>query len=495
MSEPTPDRDTAGAAVRHACDLLRTVPGLGQDHILAMFFLKSISDAWQDSRERHGNEHGDHPELVAELMRNERFVLPPDTDFRALHAERHRPGNGERIDRALHAIEEANPAKLRDLFRNASFNAPGLGDEARKNDGLRQLLEAFALPASTLDAIGDTFELLIGITASTGDRKSGAFPTPPEVARLMARLMAPEAGDEICDPTCGAGSLLIACGQQIRARTGRRDYALHGQEIDGHAWALARMNLFLHGEDNHRVEWGDTLRQPKLLDGEGRLRQFDIVVADPPFSNAAWGHDAAARDPHRRFRRGLPPRTRGDYAFVLHMVETMRPRTGRMAVVVPHGVLFRGASEASIRRRLVEENLLDAVIGLPEKLFDGTGIPAAILVLRRTRTDDKVLFVDASRACQAGKNRNLLRAADVDAIVAAVEARRGVAGFACLASIEEIAGHDFNLNIPRYVDTFEAAAAPSIDPAAVREERSALKAELAALDERMAGYLKALGGA
>ena len=501
MNDTALSQDTINAAVWGACDTFRgTVePGIYKDYVLTMLFLKYISDVWQDHYDRYKKDHGDHPDLIEELLKNERFVLPPSANFYALHAARHQPGNGERIDKALHAIEDANLTKLRDVFQDISFNSAKLGDEAQKNDILRHLLEDFAKPSlnlgerrvGNLDVIGNAYEFLIKNFASTSGKKAGEFYTPPEVSQLMARLMAPQAGDEICDPTCGSGSLLMKCGQLIRAQTGSRKYALYGQEAIGSTWALAKMNMFLHAEDNHRIEWGDTLRNPKLLDGQGQLKHFDIVVANPPFSLEKWGHEAAGNDPHKRFRRGLPPRTKGDYAFVLHMVETMKAGTGRMAVVVPHGVLFRGAAEGKIRQKLIEENLLDVVIGLPEKLFYGTGIPAAVLVLRKHKTDDKVLFIDASRAYQDGKNQNLLRAGDLDTIVATVDARENVAKYAHLASMAEIAGNDFNLNIPRYVDTFEEAVA--IDLMAVREERLRLKAELAGLEEKMAGYLRELG--
>ena len=497
----TLNQDTINAAVWGACDTFRgTVdPSIYKDYVLTMLFLKYISDVWQDHYDRYKTEHGDHPELIKELLKNERFVLPPSANFYALHEARHRPGNGERIDKALHAIEEANLGKLRDVFQDISFNSTKLGDEAQKNDILRHLLEDFAKPElnlresriGNLDVIGNAYEYLIKNFASTSGKKAGEFYTPPEVSQLMARLMTPQEGDDICDPTCGSGSLLMKCGQLIRAQSGSRRYALFGQEAIGSTWALAKMNMFLHAEDNHRIEWGDTLRNPKLLDGQGGLKHFDIVVANPPFSLEKWGHETADNDPYKRFRRGVPPRTKADYAFILHMVETMKPGTGRMAVVVPHGVLFRGAAEGKIRQKLIEENLLDVVIGLPEKLFYGTGIPAAILVLRKKKADDKVLFIDASRAYQDGKNQNLLRPGDLDTIVATVQARQHVAKYAHLASPQEIAENDFNLNIPRYVDTFEEAE--TIDLMAVRAERLQLKAELAGLEEKMAGYLKELG--
>lgn len=501
MSDTQINQDAINAAVWNACDTFRgTVdPSIYKDYVLTMLFLKYISDVWQDHYDGYQKKHGDHPELIEEMLKNERFVLPPAANFYALHEARHQPGNGERIDKALHAIEEANIAKLRDVFQDISFNANKLGDEAQKNDILRHLLEDFAKPElnlrpsriGTLDVIGNAYEFLIKNFASTSGKKAGEFYTPPEVSRLMALLMAPQEGDEICDPTCGSGSLLMKCGQLVRQNSGARKYALYGQEAIGSTWALAKMNMFLHGEDNHRIEWGDTLRNPKLLDETGLLKHFDIVVANPPFSLEKWGQEGAEADKHKRFRRGVPPRTKGDYAFILHMIEVMKPGSGRMAVVVPHGVLFRGAAEGKIRQKLIDENLLDVVIGLPEKLFYGTGIPAAVLVFRKKKADDKVLFIDASREYQDGKNQNLLREQDLQKILATCAARTDVEKYAHLASREEIAENDYNLNIPRYVDTFEEEE--EIDLMAVRAEREKLKAELAVLEERMAGYLKELG--
>jgi type I restriction enzyme M protein len=311
----------------------------------------------------------------------------------------------------------------------------------------------------------------------------------------MADIMDMAEGEEACDPACGSGSLLMKCGRRVQAKHGSKKYALYGQESIGSTWALAKMNMFLHGEDNHRIEWGDTLRNPKLLDSDDTLKHFDVVVANPPFSLDKWGHEAAGSDRFGRFRRGLPPRTKADYAFILHMVETMKPRTGRMAVVVPHGVLFRAAAEGAIRRKLIEENLLEAVIGLPEKLFYGTGIPAAILILRKAKSDRNVLFIDASREFKAGKNQNQLTVEGEDSnvrkIVNTYKARVSVPKYAHLATPEEIAGNEWNLNIPRYVDTFEEEV--EIDLVAVRAERLRLKEELAELERKMDGYLTELG--
>ena len=488
-------------AVWSACDTFRgTVdPSIYKDYVLTMLFLKYISDVWQDHYDQYKKEYGDHPELIVEMLKNERFVLPPKASFYSLYDKRQQPGNGERIDKALHAIEEANIQKLRDVFQDISFNSNKLGDEAQKNDILRHILEDFAKPelnlrpsrVGQLDIIGNAYEFLIKNFASTSGKKAGEFYTPPEVSELIAELVAPQEGDEICDPTCGSGSLLLNCGQQIRKHFGSKKYALFGQEAIGSTWALAKMNMFLHAEDNHRIEWGDTIRNPKLLEAEGRLKHYDVVVANPPFSLEKWGHDNASGDKFSRFRRGIPPKTKGDYAFILHMIETLKPGTGRMGVVVPHGVLFRGSSERVIRQKLIEENLLDAVIGLPEKLFYGTGIPAAVLVFRKKRADDKVLFIDASRAFQDNKTQNFLRDEDIARVVETCEARKGVEKYAHLATHDEIKENDYNLNIPRYVDTFEEEE--EIDLLAIRKERQKLKSDLAELEIQMEKFLNELG--
>jgi type I restriction enzyme M protein len=498
-------QDSINKALWAACDTFRGTISADtyKDFILTMLFLKYISDVWRDHYERYQVEYGDEPELITEMMKSERFVLPPIASFYALYERRHEPGNGERIDQALHAIEEANGTKLKDagksVFQDISFNTDKLGEEKQKNTILRHLLEDFAKPelnlkpsrVGTLDVIGNAYEYMIKNFAASGGQKAGEFYTPPEVSDLMAELLEPQLGDSICDPACGSGSLLMKCGRKIVANFGSKQYALYGQEAIGSTWSLAKMNMFLHGEDNHKIEWGDTIRNPKLLDKNGNLMLFDIVTANPPFSLDKWGHDDAENDKFSRFRRGIPPKTKGDYAFILHMIETLKPDTGRMGVVVPHGVLFRGAAEGQIRQKLIEENLLDAVIGLPEKLFYGTGIPAAILLFRKDKHDTNVLFIDASRECKAGKNQNLLTAENIRKVLETYQTGKSVEKYAYLASLAEIRENDYNLNIPRYVDTFEEEE--TIDLMAVRRERLQLQQQLAALETEMAGYLEELG--
>lgn len=495
-------QDAINKAVWAACDTFRgTVdPSIYKDFILTMLFLKYISDVHRDKVAELTVEYGDEPELIAAMMESQSFKVPTGATFWELYEARHEAGNGSRIDQALHAIEEANGTKLKGVFQDISFNTDKLGDEKQKNEILRHLLEDFGKETlnlrpsrvGSLDVIGNAYEYLIKHFAASSGKSAGEFYTPPEVSDLLSIILEPQQGDSICDPACGSGSLLMKCGKQVQKNFGgSKQYALFGQEAIGSTWSLAKMNMFLHGEDNHRIEWGDTIRNPKLQDQEGGLLHFDVVTANPPFSLDKWGYDIASNDHFGRFRRGLPPKTKGDYAFISHMIETLKPQTGRMGVVVPHGVLFRASSEGKIRKQLIDENLLDTVIGLPEKLFFGTGIPAAILIFKKQKNDNKVLFIDASREFKSGKNQNQLTPENIQKIVDTYKARETTDKYSYLATVEEIAENDYNLNIPRYVDTFEEEE--EIDLVAVRTERLALQNELTDLEAEMAGYLEELG--
>jgi len=480
-----------------ACDTFRGAvdPAEYKNYILVMLFLKYVSDVWQDHYEKVKAEYGDDEERILRRLKRERFVLPPACTFQALYGQRNAANLGEVINEALDAVEEANKEKLEGVFRNIDFNSEAsLGQTRERNGRLKSLLEDFNDPrldlrpsrVGQLDVIGDAYEYLIGKFAAGAGKKAGEFYTPPEVSQLIARLVDPQPGERICDPACGSGSLLIKCGQQV----GSKDFSLYGQENTGSTWALAKMNMFLHGMDNARIEWGDTIRQPKLL-ADDKLTKFEVVVANPPFSLDKWGQDEAGADHYGRFHRGVPPKSKGDYAFITHMIETITEDSGRVGVVVPHGVLFRGASEGVIRQKLIEANLLDAVVGLPANLFYGTGIPAAILVFKKHKKNKTVLFIDASREYEDGTNQNRLRTEDLDKIVATYKARKSVAKYAQVANFEEIKENDFNLNIPRYVDTFEEEE--QIDISAVQTEIDDLNGELAQVEKKMAGYLKELG--
>jgi type I restriction enzyme M protein len=257
------------------------------------------------------------------------------------------------------------------------------------------------------------------------------------------------------------------------------------------------MNMFLHGKDSSRLEWGDTLNNPLLVEND-KLMKFNIVVANPPFSLDKWGAENADNDKFKRFGRGVPPKSKGDYAFICHMIETALKREGKVGVIVPHGVLFRGGAEGKIRQQLIEENLLDAVIGLPTNLFPSTSIPVAILIFDRSREQGginearkDVLFIDASKEFQSGKAQNLLRDDDMEKIVSTFKERKVLDKYSYLAKLDEIKENDYNLNIPRYVDTFEEEE--EIDIVEVQNEIEKLEAELVDVKAKMKGYLKELG--
>lgn len=486
-----------------ACDTFRgTIDAANyKDYILVMLFLKYISDVWKDHVEQYRKQFGDDKVRMRRRLERERFVLPEGASYDDLYVARNEPNIGEMINIALEKIEDANRAKLEGVFRNIDFNSEAaLGKAKDRNRRLRMLLEDFAKPDLNLrpslvgeDIIGEAYIYLISRFASDAGKKAGEFYTPTSVSALLAKLARPKAGDMIVDPACGSGSLLIRAAEEV----GGENYALFGQEMNGSTWALAKMNMFLHSRDAARIEWCDTLNSPALIQGD-KLMAFDVVVANPPFSLDKWGEENAAKDPFKRFWRGIPPKSKGDYAFISHMIEIAKPGAGRVAVVVPHGVLFRGAAEGKIRRKLIEENLLDAVIGLPANLFTTTGIPVAILVFDRSREQGganagrtDILFIDASREFTPNRNQNALEDTHIAKILDTFTHRREVERYSHNATAAEIAENDFNLNIPRYVDTFEPEE--EIDVAALQREINGIEVELADVRGRMAGYLKELG--
>lgn len=478
-----------------ACDTFRGVidPSQYKDYILTMLFIKYVSDVHKEKFNQYLKKYDGSVERAERAMKHERFVVPESSSFTYLYEYRAENNIGDLINIGLADLQEANREKLggedgSGIFRNIDFNSSNLGDVKDKNVRLRNLLIDFSdekldLTSEHLaggDVIGDAYEFLIAHFASDAGKKAGEFYTPGQVSTLIARLTKSKPGARICDPTCGSASLLIKAGKEV----GSDNFSLYGQEANGSTWALAVMNMFLHGFDEATIRWGDTIRNPKLKEGDA-LMKFDTVVANPPFSLDKWGKTEDDKekerssssydpetDPYNRFWRGIPPKSKGDWAFISHMIETTYEGSGKVGVVVPHGVLFRGASEGKIRRKTIEENLLEAVIGLPANLFFGTGIPAAILIFNRGKKDNKnVLFIDASQRYEAGKNQNVLREQDLKDIVStyekfnAGELGEGVVEekYSYVATPEEIEENEYNLNIPRYVDTFEEEAEIDIE--------------------------------
>lgn len=491
-----------------ACDTFRGVidPSQYKDYILTMLFLKYVSDMHKDKYNDYLKKYNGDKVRADRAMKHERFVVPEHCGFDYLYEHRNESNVGELINIALNDLEEANREKLSSedgsgIFRNIDFNSSNLGDAKDKNTRLKNLVIDFSsldLTPTHLernDIIGDAYEFLIANFASDAGKKAGEFFTPSEVSTLLAKLTKSKPGARICDPTCGSGSLLIKAGREV----GSDNFSLYGQEANGSTWALAVMNMFLHGFDNATIRWGDTIRNPKLKEGDS-LMKFDTVVANPPFSLDKWGADEAGSDKYNRFWRGVPPKSKGDWAFISHMIETTYEGKGKVGVVVPHGVLFRGSSEGKIRQKTIEENILEAVIGLPANLFFGTGIPAAILIFNRGKEKNRnVLFIDASQQFDPGKNQNKLNDKHIQDIVDTYQKfnegklKPGIVEekYSYVATPEEIAENDYNLNIPRYVDTFEEEEEVNI--AEVQKEIEKLEKELVTVQKEMDKYLKELG--
>jgi type I restriction enzyme M protein len=473
--------------------------GVYKDYALAMLFFKYLSDLSKKQHAQYVERFGDDEERIAAKMKQDRFYLPPNTDFDYINSKKEEDNIGEEINKVMHRIEDTNKAKLEGVF-SVDFNSEAiLGKQQQRNKMLRHLIDDFSkidLSDAGEDIIGNSYMYLIEKFGADAGKKAGEFFTVRSVASLVAKLAQPKIGDRICDPAAGSASLLLLAGEEVK-KQGSNNYALYGQESTGGTYQLARMNLFLHGQDSAYLEWGDTLNNPLLVEND-RLMKFDVCVANPPFSLKKWGAENAESDKYNRFWRGVPPKDKGDWAFITHMIETAKPKSGRVAVIVPHGVLFRGGTEGKIREAILRENIVDAVIGLPAGLFQTTGIPVAILILDRSREEGgknegkkDVLFIEASKEYKSGKARNSLTQANIDKIYDTYVERKDIDKFAHVASLEEIKENDFNLNITRYVDTFIEEA--EVDISANLAELEEINPELEKLEAQMKNYLSQLG--
>lgn len=463
-----------------------------KNFIFGLLFVKRLSDRFDEECEALVAEGAD-PEDPDEHP----FFVPPRARWSQI--QKTATNIGDTLNKACSALEEKN-AGLEGVLAGIDFNDERkLGDAKNRDAVLARLVQHFSklnlknAKLSEPDMLGRAYEYLIEKFADDAGKKGGEFYTPRMVVKLIVEILKPREGMRICDPTCGSGGMLIECAHYLeRHKQNPKNLSLYGQEKNLGTWAICKMNMLLHGLASARIEKGDTIRDPKLLEG-GALRVFDRVIANPPFSLDEWGREVAEHDGFGRFRYGLPPKTKGDLAFVQHMIATAN-KTGMVGVVMPHGVLFRGSSEGDIRKGMLEEDLVEAVIGLPSNLFYGTGIPAAVLVLNRAKRAERqrnVLFIEASREFKEGSAQNYLREEDVTKIAAAFHAFRDVEKYARVVSLDEITKNDFNLNISRYVETADAAEKVEVE-GAIAKLRELEKARGEA-EARMNGYLKELG--
>ncbi len=422
-------------------------------YIFPLLFFKRICDVWDDEYQEIIDESGD--EQMASFPESHRFQIPDDCHWNDVRSKAANVGTA--LQRAMREIEKANPDSLYGVFGDAQWsNKDRLSDEL-----LKDLIEHFSmLPLGnshvSSDLLGDAYEYLIKKFADATNKKAGEFYTPRSVVRLMINMLAPTETDTIYDPACGTGGMLLAALQHVSEMHGdvkRLWGKLYGQEKNLTTSAIARMNLFLHGVEDFQIVRGDTLRNPAFFDGD-KLAQFDCVIANPPFSLEKWGEESWINDPFGRNFAGLPPASSGDFAWVQHMVKSMADVSGRMAVVLPQGALFRKGAEGEIRKKLLELDLIEAVIGLAPNLFYGTGLAACILVLRQRKPAarmGKVMIADASRLFRKGRAQNYLEPAHGTQILHWFQAFADVADAVRIVTQEEIRAEDGTLNISRYV--------------------------------------------
>ena len=452
-----------------------------KNYIFSILFLKRISDRFNEEVE--DAVASGVPREVALADRDEHEVFVPE-QARWPNLVTASMNMGEVLNVASHAIKEANTPRLDGVLTNTNWNDESkLGSPANRERIIRGLLNHFSAfnlrddnlrdrEDGTGNVLGDAYEYLINQFAGDAGKKGGEFYTPRSVVRLIVELLQPDEGMRICDPTAGSAGMLIYTAQYVKEHSGdHRNLALHGQERNLGTLAIGKLNLLLHGQSAARLEAGDVIAEPGLIDPGGRLLSYDRVIANPPFSLKSWGHDFAPTDPHHRFDRygAIPPRTKGDLAFLLHMLGVTNS-TGMVGVVMPHGILFRGGAEGKIRRGIVESDLFEAIIGLAPNLFFGASIPVAICVLNKAKPAErrsKVLFIDAAQEgyFRQGKAQNYLDREHIDKIVAAYQGFQEIERFAHVADLEEIKSNDFNLNISRYVDTTEPIEMMSVEDA------------------------------
>ena len=424
-------------------------------YIFPMLFFKRVSDVYDEEFARAlAESEGD--QQYAAFPENHRFQMPEGAhwnDVREVSVN-----IGQAFQTALRAVEQANPDTLFGIFGDANWtNKERLSDTTLRN--LIEHFSWFSLGSQDVDndVLGQAYEYLIKKFADAQNKKAGEFYTPRPVVRLMVDILDPQEGDTIYDPAAGTGGMLLGAVQHVRdsGRDLKMLYGrLFGQERNLTTSAIARINLFLHGIEDFKIVRADTLRQPAFFDGD-HLAQFDCVIANPPFSLEGWGAEQWASDPWGRNFAGVPPATNGDFAWVQHMIASMHPVTGRMAVVVPHGVLFRAGVEGRIRQKILETDTLEAVIGLAPNLFYGAGLAACVLIFRARKAPKQrgqVLLIDAARLFRKERAQNVLLLEHAQQILGWYQGFADVEGAARVVGLDEIAKNDYNLNITRYVE-------------------------------------------
>lgn len=423
-----------------------------KSYIFPLLFFKRISDVYDEEfAEALKESAGD--EEYASFPEQHKFIIPEGAHWKDVREKTENVGQA--IQFAFREIEKANPDRLYGIFGDVLWtNKDRLPDELLIN-----LIEHFSsknLANSNVptDVLGQAYEFLIKKFADMSNRKAGEFYTPRAIVHLLGSILKPKEGESIYDPACGSGGMLLEAYQHVKNHQGDyRTLKLYGQEKNLTTSSISRINLFLHGVEDFRIEREDTLRHPVFREND-QLSKFDVVIANPPFSLKNWGFENWAHDPFGRNFAGVPPKSYGDFAWVQHMIASMAPVTGRMGIVLPHGALFRSGAESKIRKHLIDADLLDCVISLGPNLFYGTGISACIMIFRAKKEQTKlnqVLFIDASELYQKGRAQNFFLPEHAKIVLNLYEKYSNVEGQTKIVGLEEIKENEYNLNISRYV--------------------------------------------
>ncbi|MDH8676734.1 type I restriction-modification system subunit M [Fusibacter bizertensis] len=469
------------------------------DYIFGMMFLKRMNDQFDLEQKKIKEEKADLPEaflndMLEDASSYHTFFVPKQARWEKL--KNLNLNIGPELDKAFHAIEdEPKNSELVGVLTTANYNDKERVPDAKLNQ-LLQIFDSMNLSNEGLekpDIMGDAYMYLLKQFADDGGKKGGEFYTPEEIKELMVRVLQPTDTDTIYDPTAGSGGFLINAIEYVKKQGGNhKNVQVYGQEINLSTWAICKLNMLLHEARGAVIYKGDVIREPKNLEG-ATLKTFDKVIANPPFSLKNWGIESAQNNTYHRFSYGVPPQSYGDLAFVEHMIASLNSK-GKMATVVPHGILFRGGAEGSIRQGILEDDLFEAIIGLPQNLFYGTGIPAAVLVLNKhkpTERKGKVLFIDASNDFAKDGNKNKLRPEDINAVVKAYDAFEMVEKYAEVITLDQIRENDYNLNISRYVDTTEEEEIVDIN--AVARRISEREGRLEASRDQINEFMRELG--
>ena len=482
-----------------------------KDYILGLIFYRYLSEKTESRVEKLLEEDsisyakawsdGEYREALAEeLLQQIGYVIKPEYLFSNIMIEIEKGDNGrfdtELLQEAINAVTEStlgadSQADFEHLFDDMDLTSSKLGRDVSSRSKLIAKIIAsvnnipFLHDDVDIDVLGDAYEYLISKFAASAGKSAGEFYTPQQVSKVLAKIVTVGKTNlkNVYDSTCGSGSLLLRVAKEANVRK------FYGQELTSTTYNLARMNMLLHdvSYQNFDIQNADTIEEPQHME-----MKFEAVVANPPYS-AKWSSDAAFLDDERFSAYGrLAPKSRADYAFVQHMIHQLDDN-GTMAVVLPHGVLFRGAAEGVIRKYLIDDkNYLDAVIGLPANVFFGTSIPTCIMVFKKCReADDNVIFIDASNEFEKGRNQNILTDENVEKIVETYKSRETIDKYSYAAQLNEIEENGYNLNIPRYVDTFEEEE--PVDLEAVSDRMTEIDEEIAEIDAELAKYFKELG--